>query len=260
MKTPEIVELIASNEVKEIALQFVDINGGLHTLWVPGHLYEKVAEDRPDLLRRFVFATGDLVRPDTVTFLILADFVPHDLITISSRCARIDFRAIGADVIAAQLVAEGIEDMALLDAARSAGFDRGQGFLMGVPASRADRNCIAFDNVKFLYKTVTPRQATHTRPPPRAPTPHAARAEPRTQPLAELRGQAVVIPHGVRGRGVIGRQILGAFARGHHLEADVVGLELPDFLGAVAGDGVVLDQGAGVRTLPRHVRAGLCAG
>ncbi|MGD1984615.1 MAG: bifunctional diguanylate cyclase/phosphodiesterase [Chromatiaceae bacterium] len=46
-----------------------------------------------------------------------------------------------------QLVAEGIEDMALLDAARSAGFDRGQGFLMGVPASRADRNRIAFDNV-----------------------------------------------------------------------------------------------------------------
>jgi EAL domain-containing protein (putative c-di-GMP-specific phosphodiesterase class I) len=46
-----------------------------------------------------------------------------------------------------QLVAEGIEDMALLDAARSAGFDRGQGFLIGVPASRADRNRIAFDNV-----------------------------------------------------------------------------------------------------------------
>ena len=46
-----------------------------------------------------------------------------------------------------QLIAEGIEDMALLEAARSAGFDRGQGFLMGVPASRADRNRIAFDNV-----------------------------------------------------------------------------------------------------------------
>ena len=32
--------------------------------------------------------------PDSTTFLILADFVPHDLITISSRCARIDFRAV----------------------------------------------------------------------------------------------------------------------------------------------------------------------
>lgn len=46
--------------------------------------------------------------PDSTMFIILADFVPHDLITISSRCARIDFRAIGADVIAARLLTEGI--------------------------------------------------------------------------------------------------------------------------------------------------------
>lgn len=32
-------------------------------------LYERVAEARPDLLRRFVFATGDLVRPETMEFL-----------------------------------------------------------------------------------------------------------------------------------------------------------------------------------------------
>ena len=32
-------------------------------------LYEKVAAERPDLLRRFVFATGDLARPDTLSFL-----------------------------------------------------------------------------------------------------------------------------------------------------------------------------------------------
>ena len=32
-------------------------------------LYERVAEERPDLLRRFVFATGDLVRPETLHFL-----------------------------------------------------------------------------------------------------------------------------------------------------------------------------------------------
>jgi two-component system NtrC family sensor kinase len=32
-------------------------------------LYERVAAERPDLLRRFVFATGDLVRADTLTFL-----------------------------------------------------------------------------------------------------------------------------------------------------------------------------------------------
>ncbi len=55
--------------------------------------------------------------PDSVTFLILADFVPHDLITISSRCVRVDFRAIGADVIAAQLVGEGVAPASAMAAA-----------------------------------------------------------------------------------------------------------------------------------------------
>jgi CheY-like chemotaxis protein len=32
-------------------------------------LYERVAAERPDLMRRFVFATGDLARPDTLSFL-----------------------------------------------------------------------------------------------------------------------------------------------------------------------------------------------
>jgi len=46
-----------------------------------------------------------------------------------------------------QLVAEGIEDTATLQAARAAGFVRGQGFLMGKPAARAGRSKIPFDNV-----------------------------------------------------------------------------------------------------------------
>ena len=32
-------------------------------------LYERTAEERPDLLRRFVFTTGDLARDDTREFL-----------------------------------------------------------------------------------------------------------------------------------------------------------------------------------------------
>jgi two-component system NtrC family sensor kinase len=32
-------------------------------------LYERVAAERPELLRRFVFATGDLARPETLAFL-----------------------------------------------------------------------------------------------------------------------------------------------------------------------------------------------
>ena len=32
-------------------------------------LYEKVAEERPEMLRRFVFSTGDLAREETLAFL-----------------------------------------------------------------------------------------------------------------------------------------------------------------------------------------------
>lgn len=46
--------------------------------------------------------------PESTMFIICADFVPHDLITISSRCARIDFRAIAEGVVAARLLTEGV--------------------------------------------------------------------------------------------------------------------------------------------------------
>ncbi len=58
--------------------------------------------------------------PDSTMFIILADFVPHDLITISSRCARIDFRSIGADVIAARLLTEGIDPAGAMVASKAA--------------------------------------------------------------------------------------------------------------------------------------------
>ena len=32
-------------------------------------LYERVSEEQPELLRRFVFATGDLMRQETMSFL-----------------------------------------------------------------------------------------------------------------------------------------------------------------------------------------------
>ena len=46
-----------------------------------------------------------------------------------------------------QLVAEGIEDAATLKAAKSAGFARGQGFLMGRPAEQAAHSKVRYDNV-----------------------------------------------------------------------------------------------------------------
>ncbi len=46
-----------------------------------------------------------------------------------------------------QLVAEGIEDRATLEAAREAGFTRGQGYLMGRAGQGGNRDRVAFDNV-----------------------------------------------------------------------------------------------------------------
>jgi DNA polymerase III subunit delta' len=77
--------------------------------------------------------------PDSVTFLILADFVPHDLITISSRCARVDFRAIGADVIAAQLVAEGVAPAEAMGAARASHGDLERARVLATDPALAER-------------------------------------------------------------------------------------------------------------------------
>ena len=55
--------------------------------------------------------------PPSTVFVIVAEFVPHDLITIASRCARVDFRTVPADEITARLVAEGV---AVDDAATAA--------------------------------------------------------------------------------------------------------------------------------------------
>ena len=59
--------------------------------------------------------------PQSTTFLVLADFVPHDLITISSRCARIAFRTIQASDIEQRLRDEGVPEEAAREAAASAG-------------------------------------------------------------------------------------------------------------------------------------------
>jgi DNA polymerase III subunit delta' len=58
--------------------------------------------------------------PASTTFLILADFIPHDLITISSRCARIDFRLVDEQHIADRLVSEGVDPDSAVEAAAAA--------------------------------------------------------------------------------------------------------------------------------------------
>jgi DNA polymerase III subunit delta' len=60
--------------------------------------------------------------PASTFFIVLADQVPDDLVTIASRCVRIDFSPIDADVIARRLIDEGCEpDHARSAAAAAAG-------------------------------------------------------------------------------------------------------------------------------------------
>lgn len=47
--------------------------------------------------------------PPSTVFLVLAEQVPPELVTIASRCVRIDFAALAADVIASVLASEGVD-------------------------------------------------------------------------------------------------------------------------------------------------------
>jgi DNA polymerase-3 subunit delta' len=61
--------------------------------------------------------------PESTVFVVLADFVPPELVTISSRCVRIEFRAIPDDVLVARLVDEGSDPATAADVAAVAGGD-----------------------------------------------------------------------------------------------------------------------------------------
>lgn len=60
--------------------------------------------------------------PATTVFVVLAEHVPPELVTIASRCARIDFSPVSAEVLAEALVADGVDPaVAAHVAAASAG-------------------------------------------------------------------------------------------------------------------------------------------
>jgi DNA polymerase-3 subunit delta' len=58
--------------------------------------------------------------PPSTVFVVLAEQVPQELVTIASRCCRIDFGPIPTDTLAAVLEAEGVESAAALAAAEAA--------------------------------------------------------------------------------------------------------------------------------------------
>ncbi len=70
-------------------------------------------------------AAGKLLKtieepPPATMFVVLADHVPTELVTIASRCVRIDFGPVPTERIAAQLVAEGHEPALAEEAAAAA--------------------------------------------------------------------------------------------------------------------------------------------
>ena len=76
MRIPEIARLIEKENVKEIALQFTDISGILHSLWVPSQLFSKVAEEGVHTdgssLGMVDISKSDLkLVPDVGTFIVL---------------------------------------------------------------------------------------------------------------------------------------------------------------------------------------------
>jgi DNA polymerase-3 subunit delta' len=77
--------------------------------------------------------------PPSTTFVILADFVPQDLITISSRCARIEFRTIAVAEIEQQLVVEGVDAETAREAASAAGGSMQRARVLASDEQLADR-------------------------------------------------------------------------------------------------------------------------
>ena len=96
------------------------------------HLVQEVA---PMLLK-----TIEEPPPSTV-FVILADHVPAELVTIASRCVRCEFHPLAEETIRARLEAEGASPDAAAEAARAAGgrIDRAR-LLVGDPDVAARRS------------------------------------------------------------------------------------------------------------------------
>lgn len=89
-------------------------------------------------------AAGLLLKPveeptASTTFLILADDVPDELVTIASRCVRIEFRPVPTDVIAAQLLTDGVGPAEARHAARAANGNLSRARLLATDPELVDR-------------------------------------------------------------------------------------------------------------------------
>lgn len=77
--------------------------------------------------------------PPSTVFVILADQVPPELVTIASRCVRVEFRPLSDASIHAALLADGVPDDVAVRAAHSAGGDLGRARLLASDAGLVER-------------------------------------------------------------------------------------------------------------------------
>lgn len=77
--------------------------------------------------------------PPSTVFVILADDVPPELITIASRAVRIDFHPVAEDLVIERLVEEGVASTVAEEAARAAGGDLDRARLLATDPELAER-------------------------------------------------------------------------------------------------------------------------
>jgi DNA polymerase-3 subunit delta' len=97
---------------------------------------------RPEAAARLLKAIEE--PPPSTVFVVLADTITADLVTIASRCVRIEFRTIPDEVVAAALEADGVAPASAAAAAAAAGGDLDRARLLAAdPALVARREAFA---------------------------------------------------------------------------------------------------------------------
>ncbi len=91
--------------------------------------------------------------PDSTVFVILADFMPPDLVTIASRCIRIDFAPIPDAVVIETLLSEGISSERANESAASANGDLTRARLLANDANVVHRRALFAGTPKQLDGT-----------------------------------------------------------------------------------------------------------
>jgi len=77
--------------------------------------------------------------PASTVFVVLADQVPPELVTIASRCVRIEFAHIGDALVESRLIAEGTEPVVAHAAAVAGGGDVDRARLLAIDPALMDR-------------------------------------------------------------------------------------------------------------------------